>query len=104
MVFVHSTGIFVRPYCAILDSVRSYWRMGAGRIVVCPVCTPREPDSGRWLIVSDEFRYLADTRYLFNPYTLMTCLSRSTTSIDGTILLGAISLAANGELESRWNC
>jgi phosphatidylinositol glycan class U len=40
----------------------------------------------------------ADDRYLFNPYTLMTCLSRSTTSIDNTMLLSAISLAANGEL------
>ncbi|WVW84068.1 hypothetical protein I302_106097 [Kwoniella bestiolae CBS 10118] len=35
--------------------------------------------------------------YLFNPYTLLSCLARSTTSLDNAILLNAIASAANGQ-------
>ncbi|WVF71301.1 hypothetical protein IAT40_006104 [Kwoniella sp. CBS 6097] len=34
--------------------------------------------------------------YLFNPYTLLTCLARSTTALDNTLLIHAISSTASG--------
>ncbi|WVR06925.1 hypothetical protein IAU60_003961 [Kwoniella sp. DSM 27419] len=40
---------------------------------------------------------LAPVLYLFNPYTLLTCLARSTTSIDNTVLLLTIWSAAQGQ-------
>ncbi|WVQ99565.1 hypothetical protein IAU59_006701 [Kwoniella sp. CBS 9459] len=36
--------------------------------------------------------------YLFNPYTLLTCLARSTTALDNAILIHAISSASSGQL------
>ncbi|ODN81964.1 hypothetical protein L202_02299 [Cryptococcus amylolentus CBS 6039] len=36
--------------------------------------------------------------YLFNPYTLATCLARSTASVDTAILLTAISAAIDGNI------
>lgn len=38
----------------------------------------------------------AHDRYLFNPYTLATCLARSTTALDNTLLLLAICCAGKG--------
>ncbi|OCF33002.1 hypothetical protein I316_05340 [Kwoniella heveanensis BCC8398] len=35
--------------------------------------------------------------YLFNPYTLLTCLARSTTALDNALLIHAISSAASGK-------
>nr|XP_019011041.1 uncharacterized protein I206_04349 [Kwoniella pini CBS 10737]OCF49822.1 hypothetical protein I206_04349 [Kwoniella pini CBS 10737] len=36
--------------------------------------------------------------FLFNPYTLLSCLAKSTTSIDNAILLSAIAFAATGQI------
>jgi len=35
-------------------------------------------------------------RYLFNPYTLLSCLAKSTTTLDNTLLLTAIAFACEG--------
>ncbi|KAK8864523.1 hypothetical protein IAR55_001773 [Kwoniella newhampshirensis] len=35
--------------------------------------------------------------YLFNPYTLLSCLARSTTSLDNAVTLLSISFAASGQ-------
>lgn len=37
-------------------------------------------------------------RYLFNPYTLLSCVARTTTTLDNTILLLAISSASSSKL------
>ncbi|WRT66503.1 uncharacterized protein IL334_003462 [Kwoniella shivajii] len=44
-----------------------------------------------------ESDWLVAGLYLFNPYTILSCLARSTTSIDNAILLHAISFAASGQ-------
>ncbi|WWC62117.1 uncharacterized protein I303_104708 [Kwoniella dejecticola CBS 10117] len=41
--------------------------------------------------------FLIVTLFMFNPYTLLSCLARSTTNIDNAILLGSIALAAEGQ-------
>ncbi|OXB39768.1 phosphatidylinositol glycan, class U [Cryptococcus neoformans] len=35
--------------------------------------------------------------YLLNPYSLLTCIARSTTTLDNAVLLGALSAAATGK-------
>lgn len=39
--------------------------------------------------------------YLFNPYTLLSCLARSTTSLDNVMCLFAIASSYVGESESQ---
>lgn len=38
----------------------------------------------------------ADSRYLFNPYTLLSCLARSTTALDNAMVLYAIASTYTG--------
>jgi hypothetical protein len=39
----------------------------------------------------------ADDSYLLNPYTLLSCLSRSTVVFDNALTLSAIAFAAEGK-------
>lgn len=49
------------------------------------------------LLFVDNTGWLLTHRYLFNPYTLLSCLARSTTSLDNMLCLYSISAAFAGE-------
>ncbi|KIR69356.1 phosphatidylinositol glycan, class U [Cryptococcus bacillisporus CA1873] len=60
---------------------------------------------GAWSLVKisrarNQKRYTRDALiaavYLLNPYSLLTCIARSTTALDNAVLLGALSAAATG--------
>ncbi|WVQ67521.1 uncharacterized protein L199_005721 [Kwoniella botswanensis] len=40
---------------------------------------------------------LISALFLFNPYTLLSCLARSTTSLDNAVLLGSLHFATDGQ-------
>ncbi|WVO20735.1 uncharacterized protein IAS62_002035 [Cryptococcus decagattii] len=46
--------------------------------------------------VQSSYSYIVTAVYLLNPYSLLTCIARSTTALDNAVLLGALSAAATG--------
>ncbi len=50
--------------------------------------------ASQWCIASGELISGEMHRYLLNPYTLATCLARSTVTLDNALVLGAIASAA----------
>lgn len=52
--------------------------------------------ASQWCIASGELISGEMHRYLLNPYTLATCLARSTVTLDNALVLGAIASAAQG--------
>ena len=58
---------------------------------LCPLCEGALIGRAIWTNAN------IDSRYLFNPYTLMSCLARTTTSLDNSVLLLAIHSANSGK-------
>ncbi|WOO81184.1 Phosphatidylinositol glycan anchor biosynthesis class U protein [Vanrija pseudolonga] len=92
--FSYIIPVYSRALTAVLWSLADV----LGGILLVRVWQARSAASTSKTTPADTSRdYLVALLYLFNPYTLLSCLARSTTSLDNVLTLAAISGAFTGQ-------
>lgn len=91
------SSILINPHSLLLEPGGLARRLGPSRDMAVEMRSYRQGPhvTGRHFVGRYAVAALK-SRYLFNPYTVATCLAKSTTTLDNTLLLLAISCAAKG--------